>query len=346
MNGGVLVVMEAQPKAEGGAGGGAEFVPVSLEALGMGRELARRVGTGCAAVVIGEGESGMASGLRGVGLDRVYVVRHPLLERYTADGYVAALAEVVGRLAPGYVVFPHTYQVRDYAPALATRLRRALIPDVIGIGEGGDGGAPVFVRQAMRGKLHAEFRPVGDGPCFVSVQAGAFRAKDLGGSGVADGARVTGMEVLEVTIGAEQIRTRPGERFRAEARTVDLGTAEVIVAAGRGVGTDGAGLRLVAELALALGGQMAASRPVCDSGLVAMDRLVGSSGQTVAPKLYLAVGMSGASQHLVGIKGAKTVIAINRDAGAPIFEVADVGVVGDLLEVVPALTRAVLAAKR
>jgi electron transfer flavoprotein alpha subunit len=207
-------------------------------------------------------------------------------------------------------------------------LGEVLIPDVTAIGEG-----PVFTRQWMQGKLNAEYRHRGEGVCLVSVQAGTFRG-DAMEAGIAE------VKEFAPAMDAGRIRTKPGEMFREAARTVDLSAAQVIVSVGRGIGEQG-NLRLVEELASALKAELAASRPICDNGWLPMERQVGSSGQTVAPKLYLAVGISGAIQHLVGMKGAKTVIAINKDPEAPIFEVADVGVVGDLFEVVPALTKAI-----
>ena len=244
----------------------------------------------------------------------------------------AALEQLVKKVEPAYVVFPHTYQVRDFAPALATRFRQVLISDVVAIHDG-----PVFVRQLLQGKLNADYRQTGAGPCFVSVQAGSFRAEGGESSDVA-------MEEFVPVLEAAQIRSKPGEPFRESAHTVDLSAAAVIVSVGRGIGEQ-ENIGMVEELAAALGAEMAASRPICDNGWLPMERQVGSSGQTVSPKLYLAVGISGAIQHLVGMKGSKAVIAINKDENAPIFEVADYGVVGDLFEVVPALTKAVLAAK-
>ncbi len=262
-------------------------------------------------------------------------VEHPLLANYTADGFCAALHQLIQNESPTQVVFPHTYQVRDYAPALACRMGQVLIGDVVGIEEG-----PRFVRQLMQGRLNGSYRHSGSGPCFVSVQAGAFRADEL----VAPPTPAP-ITTFTPTIDAAQIRTRPGEPFRAAAQTVDLGSAQRIVSVGRGI-KDAQNLTLVQELATALGAELAASRPICDNGWLPMERQVGSSGQTVAPKLYLAVGISGAIQHLVGMKGSQCIVAINKDPDAPIFEVADYGIVGDLFEVVPALTEAVKAAKQ
>ena len=191
----------------------------------------------------------------------------------------------------------------------------------------------------MQGRLNGEYKATGAGPCFISVQAGAFRAESTEASAPAP------IEVFAPTIDAAQIRTKPGKPFRGSSQTVDLGSAQLIVSVGRGI-KEAENLPLVEALADALGAELAASRPICDNGWLPMERQVGSSGQTVAPKLYLAVGISGAIQHLVGMKGAQCIVAINKDPDAPIFEVADYGIVGDLFEVVPALTEAIKAAKQ
>lgn len=260
--------------------------------------------------------------------EKFYRLEHPALETYTADAYTAAYEALIRKVRPQLVVFAHTYQTRDYAPKLAARFGASLVSDVIAARA--EQGRLVFVRQLFQGKLNADIAPAGDGPHFVSVQAGAFRAEALEGSAP--------VETFVPEIG--EIRQRPEPPFRESARAVDLSQAPVIVAVGRGI-HERENLALVEALAQALGGELAASRPICDAGWLPMERQVGSSGQTVAPKLYLAVGISGAIQHLVGMKGSKTVVAINKDPNAPIFEVADYGIVGDLFEVVPALVEAV-----
>jgi electron transfer flavoprotein alpha subunit len=305
---------------------------MSFEALAAGQQLSAKLGVDCSAAVIGDGVAALGNELGSKKLAKVFTVEHALLKNYTADGYVVALEQVVKQADPAYVVLPHTYQVRDFAPALATRFGQVLISDVIAVHDG-----PIFVRQLLQGKLNADYRQTGNGPCFVSVQAGTFRA-DAVEAGIA------AVEVFVPKLEPAQIRNKPGELFRESAQTVDLSAAPVIVSVGRGIGEQ-ENIGIVEELAAALGAELAASRPICDNGWLPMERQVGSSGQTVSPKLYLAVGISGAIQHLVGMKGSKTVIAINKDENAPIFEVADYGVVGDLFEVVPALTKAVLAAK-
>ena len=323
---GVLVVVEHK-------NGNGALNRVSLEALAAGQALAKQLGAECSAAVLGDGITPLASELSGKKLAKVYAVEHALLQRYTADGTVHALEQVITKLAPAYVLFPHTYQVRDFAPALATRFQQVLISDVIAIHDG-----PIFVRQLFQGKLNADYRPAAQ-PCFVSLQAGAFRSDSLEAA-----AAPAPIEAVAIDLAAAQIRTTPSAPFRESAHTVDLAAAPVIVSVGRGI-REQENIALVQALADALGAELAASRPICDAGWLPMERQVGSSGQTVSPKLYLAVGISGAIQHLVGMKGSKTVIAINKDENAPIFEVADYGVAGDLFEIVPALTKAILATK-
>jgi electron transfer flavoprotein alpha subunit len=245
---------------------------------------------------------------------------------YTADGFTAAYEAHIYGTNPELVVFAHTYQTRDWAPKLATRFGKVLISDVIGARF--EGGAPVFVRQLFQGKLNADVRPAPGGPVFVSVQAGAFPP-----------IAADSLTADALTPGPDP-RQKPEKPFRESARDVDLTTAKIIVSVGRGI-KEQVNLPVVEKLAEALGAELAASRPICDAGWLPMERQVGSSGQTVAPKLYIAVGISGAIQHLVGMKGSHTVVAINQDPNAPIFEIADYGIVGDLFEVVPALVEAI-----
>jgi electron transfer flavoprotein alpha subunit len=306
---------------------------ISLEALAAGRVLADLTGLPLETAAVGDPNATIFVETSGPPPAAAHAVHHPLLEKYTSDGYTIALEQLIRKLDPAYIVFPHTYQVRDYVPRLATRFGQVLISDITGIEAG-----PAFARQLFQGKMSANYRHQGDGPCFLSVQAGAFRAAP-GQAGKAE------ISPFSPELSAAQIRVRPGEPFRASSQTVDLGSAPLIVSVGRGI-KEADNLPLVQDLATALGAELAASRPICDNGWLPMERQVGSSGQTVSPKLYLAVGISGAIQHLVGMKGSQCIVAINKDPDAPIFEVADYGIVGDLFEVVPALTEAVKAAKQ
>jgi electron transfer flavoprotein alpha subunit len=265
-------------------------------------------------------------------LDVAEVVKleHDLLGSYTSDGWIAALAAYLTDAPAGVVLVPHTYRARDYAPRLAARLKRTLVADCVKIT--GPESALRLTRPMFQGKLVADV--VVAGPCLVSLQAGAVRA---------DSARPATSTIeprtVHAAISAADVRHTVRRPFRQTKDSTDLTKADRIVAAGRGFKAADQ-LALARDLARALGAELAASRPVCDAGWLPIDRQVGSSGQTVAPKLYIALGISGAIQHVIGMKGAKTIVAVNKDPDAPIFEVADYGIVGDLFEVIPALIAA------
>jgi electron transfer flavoprotein alpha subunit len=308
---------------------------MSFETLAAGQKIAQELSVPVYAAIAGGDASAAASELTSYAVDKVYSIEHQLLAQYTADGFTAAFEQFIKSASPEIVLFPHTYQVRDFAPKLAARFGKALISDVVSLRV--DNGRPVFTRQLFQGKLNADVTAGNEGPVFASVQAGAFRgAEPSGGSAV--------IENFFVSLDAARIRSRPGDLFRESQRSVDLSNAELIVSVGRGI-KEKENLPVVEELAQALGAELAASRPICDNGWLPMERQVGSSGQTVSPKAYFAIGISGAIQHLVGMKGAKTIVAINKDENAPIFEVADYGIVGDLFEVVPALVEEIKKAK-
>ena len=286
-------------------------------------------------VIAGVSLAPVAAELAAAEVEAVLKVEHAALGSYTADGFVAALADVVNGAQPDLVFLPHTYQTREFAPMLAARLGRSFIPDCIAVKQRDD--RLVFVRPMFQGKFVADVAPTGPTPHFASFQIGAFRP-----DAVTRGAAAAAVRAVEVTLDVEAIRHTVEPPFQEAKQAVDLTQAERIVAVGRGIKAQ-EHIALVQTLATALGAEVAASRPICDSGWLPMDRQVGSSGQTVSPKLYLALGISGAIQHLVGMKGSATIVAINKDAEAPIFEVADLGIVGDLFEVVPALISALNA---
>ncbi len=308
---------------------------MSFETLAAAAEMGRQLGQPVLAAVAGERAAVLAAEAAAYKIDTVFAVEHPLLNRYTADAYTAAFEQLIGRVNPELVLLPHTYRVRDFAPKLATRFGRVLVSDAIA--HRIEDGRPVLVRQLFQGKLNADVRFASAPPNFASIQAGAYRADSL-----APGAAA--VESFAPDLAASGIRTQPGEPFRESQRGVDLSAASIIVSVGRGI-KEKDNIAVVEQLAQALGAELAASRPICDNGWLPMERQVGSSGQTVAPKLYVAVGISGAIQHLVGMKGSRTIVAINKDENAPIFEVADYGIVGDLFEVVPALVEEIRKAK-
>ncbi len=310
---------------------------VSWETLRGAQLLAAETGWALEAAVVGASVAGIAAEVAAKRVAKVYAVESAKLEPYTPDGLVAALQQFLEARKPELVFMPHTYQVRDFAPKLATALGRTLISDAIGYRK--DGERLRFTRQMFQGKFAADVSFVGDPPWFATFQTGAFR-----GDQVESGAAAAPVETVSVEIADSVIRNRPHEVFKEAKQAVDLTQAEVIVAVGRGI-KEPKNIDLAKQLAEVLGGEIAASRPICDSGWLPMDRQIGSSGQTVAPKLYLALGISGAIQHIVGMKGAKAVIAINKDAEAPIFEVADYGVVANLFDVVPPLIEEIKKAK-
>jgi electron transfer flavoprotein alpha subunit len=302
----------------------------SFETLAAAQQIAGETKGRLAAIVIGKSVAALAGELAATKLDEVLLVEHDLLAAYTPDGYTLALQQVIAQAKPDLVLLPHTYQVRDFAPKLAASLGKGMIGDCVAYRH--ENGKLVLVRQMFQGKTMADVVFEGAPPWFATFQAGAFRA-DL----VAQGASKAPVTTVAVGLKAEQIRTKPLEVFREARQAVDLTQAPILVSVGRGIKAP-ENIPMVEKLARLLGGELAASRPICDEGWLPMDRQIGSSGQTVAPKLYLALGISGAIQHVVGMKGSRTIVAINKDQNAPIFEVADYGIVGDLFEIVPALT--------
>jgi electron transfer flavoprotein alpha subunit len=310
---------------------------VSWETLTAGQALASETDWTLEAAVAGTGVSNFANEIAGKKVAKVYAIESPKLEPYTPDAFAAALKQFISSKQPKLVLMPHTYQVRDFVPKLATAMDRTAISDCIGYKKDGD--KLLFTRQMFQGKLAADVSFTCDAPWFVTFQNGAFR-----GDKVEAGAAAAPIESVNVEIADGVIRNKPQEVFKEAKQAVDLTQAEIIVSVGRGI-KEQKNIDLAKQLAEVLGGELAASRPICDSGWLPMDRQIGSSGQTVAPKLYLALGISGAIQHIVGMKGARTIIAINKDSEAPIFEIADVAVVGNLFDIVPPLIEEVKKAK-
>jgi electron transfer flavoprotein alpha subunit len=310
----------------------------SFETLVAAQQIAAETGSAISALVIGKGVANFAEDLAGKNIAEVLLVEHDLLEAYTPDGYSLALSQVIASAKPDLVLFPHTYQVRDFAPKLAAMMGKGMIADCVGFHKEGD--EIIFVRQMFQGKTAADVTFQGAAPWFASFQSGAFRADLL----KAHPSGKSPINKIAVELKPEQIRTKPLELFKEAKSSVDLTQAPIIVSIGRGIKAP-ENIPQAEALAKAIGGEMAASRPICDEGWLPMERQIGSSGQTVAPKLYLALGISGAIQHVVGMKGARTIVAINKDQNAPIFEIADYGIVGDIFEIMPALTAALEKAK-
>lgn len=309
---------------------GGKLNRATWEAVAAAQQLA--AGQPVSIVLLGANVGAVAAELSAAQVQEIVTIDAAALESYTPDGFTNALEQAIGELKPAVVLLPHTYQTRDFAPKLAARLDRALVTDVTAFKS--DGGTVAFVRPMFQGKLTADVVPQGDAPHFVTVQVGSFRADQA-----AKGSAPAAVRALALSVDAAAIRQKPEAPFQEARQAVDLSQAERIVAVGRGIKEQDK-LPVAQQLADALSAELAASRPICDAGWLPMARQVGSSGQTVAPKLYLALGISGAIQHLVGMKGSQTIAAINKDPDAPIFEVANYGIVGDLFEIVPALVDA------
>jgi electron transfer flavoprotein alpha subunit len=309
----------------------------SWETLVAGQSIAAETGWILEAAVIGSGVASIAGEIGGKKVAKVYRLESPALNPYTPDAFSAGLKQFLSSNQPKLVLMPHTYQVRDFIPKLATAMGRTVISDCVGYRTDGD--KLLFTRQMFQGKFAADVVFNCDAPWFVTFQNGAFR-----GDKTEAGASAAPVETVNLEIPVAAVRNKPQEIFKEAKQAVDLTQAEIIVSVGRGI-KEQKNIELAKQLADALGGEIAASRPICDSGWLPMDRQIGSSGQTVAPKLYLALGISGAIQHIVGMKGARSVIAINKDHEAPIFEIADVAVVGNLFDIVPPLIEEVKKVK-
>jgi len=328
MAGEILVVVEHQ------AG---RLTRAAWEAVAAAQHMAQELGAGVVAAVLGEQVSALASELATADLTDVFGVSSPLLAEYSAEAYTTALHCVITELQPKYAVFTHTYQARDFVPKLAARLRRPLVSDCLGYRRAD--GRLIFLRYTFQGKFVAEIEVEGDPPHLVAFQPAAFRADSA-----RKGSQAARMTDFPAPLSRDCIRTRPGQPFRQDKGATDLSQAEVIVAVGRGIKAQ-ENLELARKLADLLDAELGASRPVCDNAWLPMDRQIGSSGQTVAPKLYVALGISGAIQHQTGMRGSRTVVAINKDKEAPIFDVATYGIVGDLFEIVPPLIEELKKAK-
>jgi electron transfer flavoprotein alpha subunit len=297
----------------------------SLEAITAAQTLANDLGLKVAAVIACDDDKGLAAEIAQYDLEKVIVAKNPKLNVYTPDGYADAWSEIIKRENPQYVIMTHTYQVRDFAPKVAARFEREVLADVIRYRKESDGF--IFTRRIFLGKLDADVVFHGDAPYFLTFQSGAFRP-DKANRGSAR------IETVDVNVG--EIRMTPEEPFQESKASVDLTKSEIIVAVGRGIKSQ-ENIALAKQLADVLGADLAASRPICDAEWLPIDRQIGSSGQTVAPKLYIALGISGAIQHVVGMKNSQTIVAINKDPEAPIFDIADYGIVGDLFEAVPVM---------
>jgi electron transfer flavoprotein alpha subunit len=303
----------------------------SLELVAFAQKVAGGSDREVKSLVIGSGVEAIASDLAGKGGGETYLVDSADLANYSVEGFKKAILAAVEAAGADLVLFSNTPTGWDVAPRIAANLDRAFVSDCTNIEADGSGFS--ITRRVFNGKLDAQLSVAG--AAVATVQPGAMEPFD----GSSDGA-VTKLDVDLSGAKAKFIKIK-----MSESTGIDLTKADVVVSGGRGVGDPEKFPEIILPLADALGGAMGASRPVVDAGWLPHAHQVGSSGQVVTPKLYIACGISGAIQHLVGMKGSNFIVAINKDADAPIFEVADVGIVADLFEIVPALTEAVAAAK-
>jgi len=307
---------------------------VSLEAIAAAQSIGKDLGLKVTAVIPCDKDCALAQEITAYDIEKVIVAKNEKLAAYTPDAYTDTFEQIIKQTNPQFVVMAHTYQVRDFAPKVAARLGKEVVGDCIRFRN--ENGKLVLTRRIFLGKLDADVGVDGDAPYFVTFQSGAFRGDNAAKGGSAQ------TETIDVNIG--EIRMKPEAPFQEAKASVDLTKSEIIVAVGRGIKNQ-ENIAIAQQLADALGADLAASRPICDSEWLPIDRQIGSSGQTVAPKVYIALGISGAIQHIVGMKNAGTIVAINKDAEAPIFDIADYGIVGDLFEAIPVLIEEVKKAK-
>ena len=315
----ILVVLE-------GANGAIHRI--SKEAVAAAQALGKDINQKVSVLVFGKDSDNLSKEASSFNVDEVMLVEDENLNSYSADSYAETIKQVVEKESPKYVIMGYSYLVRDFFPKVSARLQKPLITDVIGYKT--DGGKTLFTKQVIHGKLTVDIESKVEGPILIGFQSAAYSADNLE-NGSAE------VRTVEIALDPSQLKTTSEEPFQEESGGVDLTAADKIVSIGRGIGKE-ENMPLINDLAAVLKAEIGASRPIVDSGWLPNSNQVGSSGQSVTPNLYLALGISGAIQHVVGMKGSKNIVAINRDPDAPIFEVADYGVVGDILEIVPKLT--------
>ena len=303
---------------------------MGLECITAAQQMAKESGLSIAALVMGSNADDLASQVTNYEINEVLTLKHDLLISYSCDGYAEAVKQVIEQESPKYVLFGHTYQVRDYVPKISAKLMKPFLVDSVSMNS--DGEQSVFTKQMFNAKLYSDMIAMDEGPLLISFQSASYSSDNaIPGS--------ASVRELSVNIESSMIKTQSEEPFQEESGGVDLTSAEIIVSVGRGIGKE-ENISMAEDLAKIIGGELASSRPVVDSGWLSATHQIGSSGQSVSPKMYLALGISGAIQHVVGMKGSKNIVAINKDPEAPIFEIADYGVVADVLEILPKLTEA------
>ena len=286
---------------------------------------AQKIGGNITALVIGDNADAISEELSSIDIERTLVVKHDLVSSYNSDGYAEVVTQVIKSMNPSTIIIGHTYQTRDFMPRVSARLDIPFIPDIVGLE------LDSYIKQVLNSKLNASIFSSVDMK-ILSFQSACFSEEDM-----ASGS--SGSENIDVNPDPSLVRSSSEEPFQESAAEVDLESAELIVSVGRGIEKE-ENIPIAFDLASALGAEVSASRPVVDAGWMPSFRQVGSSGSTVSPKLYFSLGISGAIQHVVGMKGSKNILAINKDSDAPIFEIADYAVVGDVLEIVPKLIEA------
>lgn len=323
-NKGVLIYGEV---AEGKLSAGA------AELLGIGRKLADTLGQELGAVLIGGSISGLAQDAIASGADKVYVVEDPLLEDYQTDSYLTVMEKVAGEVQPEIILLGQTSIGRDLAPRLAFRLDTAVTTDCIALEIDPDSKRLLQTKPVYGGNAQAVYTTDSD-PQIATVRSKVMEPAQP------DSSRKGEVVNIEAGLEASAIRTKVLEKVKEEVEGIKLEDASVIVSGGRGIG-DAEGFKQLEELAKILKGAVGASRPACDAGWISDRSQVGLTGKMVTPDLYVAIGISGASQHLAGCSSAKTIIAINKDPEANIFKEARYGIVGDWKKILPAFTEKV-----
>lgn len=310
---------------------------VGYELLNPGRMMADKLGSQLVAVILGKGVEAVAQQAIAYGADKVLLVEGDEYETYNTDAQTYAMVNLIQKYQPFIVLYGATNNGRDVGPRVACSAHTGLTADCTGL-DIDEKGLLASTRPAFGGNLMATISCPDHRPQMSTVRPGVFKKPE------ADDSRTGEIVREDIHIDPANVRVKLLERVKEVAEAVNLEEAEVIVSGGRGL-KSAENFALVRELADAMGGVVGASRAAVDAGWIPHAHQVGQTGKTVAPKIYVAVGISGAIQHLAGMSGSDTVIAINKDPDAPIFSVADYGIVGDLFEVVPALTAAIKAKK-
>ena len=300
---------------------------MSLEAIVAAQKISSKLKSKITVLAMGRNAEALALEASKYELNEILKINSSSLNSYSSDGYAIAIEQIILEYDFRYVFFGHTYQVRDYVPKISAKLMRPFLADNIKMSI--SDGSIEFTKQTFNAKLLADVQTSDSGLYLVSFQSASFSSDDLK-SGSSE------IKNIDIEVDKTQIKNAYDEPFQESAGGVDLTSADIIVSVGRGIG-EADNISIAKDLALALGGQLSSSRPVVDAGWLSPDHQVGSSGQSVSPKLYLALGISGAIQHVVGMKGSKNIVAINKDPEAPIFEIANYGIVGDIFEIVPKL---------